>query len=181
MERMPVVWGGEKGYDMVKKKKKTKDREVMGSQHPGVLLCIYLHRFLKFPAQLSPIPLCMLPTSTRIHITGTRTPFLPLQHLLPLSFIFCSKLPAVTSGLWGQLPNPASPLARYAGLVPLTPCSVGPEESGVGDTWGQLRVPVLPGHLGQATYLQWEFVSSLTPSWRVCEDKIRIFFCLNTI
>lgn len=85
----------------------------------------------------------------------TRTPFLPLQHLLPLSFIFCSKLPAVTfSGLWGQLPNPASPLARYAGLVRLTPCSVGPEESGVGDTWGQLRVPVLTGHLGQATYLQ---------------------------
>ena len=138
---------------------------------------MYLHRFLKFPAQLSPIPLCKLPTSTGVHIAGTWTPFLPLQHLLPLSFIFCSKLPAATfSGLWGQLPNPASPLPRYAGLVPLTPCSAGPVKSGVGDTWGQLRVLVLPGHLRQATYLQWEFVSSLTHSWKVCEDKIRIFF-----
>ena len=136
--------------------------------------------FLKFPAQLSPIPLCQLPTSTWVHITGTRTPFLLLQHLLPLSFIFCSKLPAATfSGLWGQLPNPASPLPRYAGLDPLTTCSAGPVKSGVGDTWGQLRVLVLPGHLRQATYLHL-FLHWPLPG-RSVKIKLEFFFCLNTI
>lgn len=138
------------------KKKKKKDEGQGGNGVPASRSPpVYLHRFLKFPAQLSRIPLFTFPVSTGVHIASTRTPFLLLQHLLTLSFIFCSKLPTVTfSGLWGQLPNSASPLARYAGLVPFTPCSVGPEESGVGDTWGQLRVPVLPGYLGQATYLQ---------------------------
>ena len=32
VERKEMIW--------LKKKKKMKDREVMGSQHPGVLLCI---------------------------------------------------------------------------------------------------------------------------------------------